>query len=145
MNIYEYFKDYNDKFYLMKDKLIALKEAEKNYVTLTGSKITDIPRTSLNRNFDFSDQLARIEKMITSYKKVEKEYLELRDKHIKEISKINNPKYRTILKLFFIERKNIKSVSDILNKTYKLDYSIDYIKNIKVKAIKEFETIILNI
>ena len=77
MNIYEYFKDYNDKFYLMKDKLVAIKEAERNYVTLTGNKITDTPKTSLNKNFDFSDQLAKIEKMLISYKKVEKEYLNL--------------------------------------------------------------------
>lgn len=141
MNIYEYFKDYNDKFYLMKDKLVAIKEAERNYVTLTGNKITDTPKTSLNKNFDFSDQLAKIEKMLISYKKVEKEYLNLREKHLMEISKINNSKFRTILKLFFIERKNIKSVANILNKTYKLDYSVDYIKKIKSQATKEFEKV----
>lgn len=141
MNIYEHFKDYNDKFYDMKDKMIAIKEAEKNFITLTGSRPNDMPKTNKNNNFDFSDQLARIEKMITSYKKIEKDYLKLREKHLKEISNVTKAKYRTILKLFFIEGKSLKTSTSILNKTYKLDYTIDYVKNLKSKAIKEFEKV----
>ncbi len=143
ITIYEHFKDYNKKFYEMKDKLVDVKEAEKNFLTLTGNKISDSPKIISNKNFDFGDQLSRIEVLMCSYKKIEKEYLEMREQHLKEISQIENAKYKTILKLFFLENKNIKSVSVILNKIYKLDYSLDYIRKIKTQAVKEFEKVIL--
>lgn len=141
MSIYDYFEDYNDKFYKMKDKLVELQEMRKNFVSLTGTKFNDMPNIKTNKNFDFGDQLVRIEKAISDYKKIESEYLEEREKCINAINKVTNPKYRTILKLFFIEKKNLKSLSIILNKNYKLEYSVDYIKKLKTKSIKEFEKV----
>ena len=44
ITIYEHFKDYNKKYYEMKDKLVDVKEAEKNFLTLTGNKISDSPK-----------------------------------------------------------------------------------------------------
>lgn len=143
ITIYEHFKYYNKKYYELKDKLVDLKEAEKNFLTLTGNKISDVPKITSNKNFDFGDQLSRIESLNCSYKKIEKEYLEMREQHAHEIAQIENAKYKTILKLFFLENKNIKSVSVILNKIYKLDYSLDYIRKIKTQAVKEFEKVIL--
>lgn len=141
MSIYDYFDEYNNKYYKMKDKLVELREAERNYISLTGTKPSESPKTTTNKNFDFSDQLARIEKLILDYKKLEKDYLIEREKCISAINKVNNPKYRTILKLFFVEKKNLKALSIVLNKTYKLDYTIDYLKNLKTKSIKEFEKV----
>lgn len=141
MSIYDYFKEYNNKYFKMKDKLVECNEARKNYINLSGLNPSDVPKNKTNKNFDFGDQLARIEKLTLDYKKLESDYLEEREKCINAINKIHNPKYITILKLFFIEKKNLKSMSVILNKTYKLNYTIDYIKNLKSKAIKEFEKI----
>jgi len=141
MTIYDYFKEYNDAYYNMKDKLIELKEAEKNFISLTGTKPSEYPRNTSNGNFGFADQLARIEKIIVDYKKLEKDYLKERDKCVTAINKVNKHKHRTILMLFFIERKNIKEISNVLSRTYKLYYTIDYIKKLKSIAIREFEKV----
>lgn len=142
MSIYDYFKEYNNKYFRMKDKLIELKEAQRDFYSLTGTKFTDVPKSNAVTNFGFEEQLIKLEKLKAEYIKKEHDYLEEREKCIETINKVINPKYRTILKLFFIEKKNLKSMSVILNNTYKLNYTIDYIKQIKNKAIKEFEKLI---
>lgn len=139
MTIYDYFKEYDNKYYKMKDKLVELKDAERNFYTLTGTKPSEMPKTSSTKIFDFSDQMIRIEKIFEDYKKLESDYLKEKEKCLNDINKISNPKYRTIIRLSFIDKKKIKAIASVLGKIYKLDYTIDYIKNIKSKAIKEFE------
>lgn len=144
MNIYEYFKNYDEKYYQMKDKIIEIKEAEYNFYNLTGIKFSDLPKSNSYKAFDFADQINRINKLIEDYKQKEKEYLEERDKCLEDINKLKNPKYKTIIKLAFLEKKKNKAIASILARTYKLDYSIDYVKNLKTKAINQFEQIVTN-
>lgn len=141
MNIYDYFKEYDNKYFKMKDKLVELKESERNFYTLTGSKPSDMPKSAKSKLFDFSNQLERIEKLTDEYKNLEILYLEERKKRMEDINKIQKPLYRTIITLSFIEKKKNKSIATILNKIYKLDYSSDYIKKLKTSSIKEFEKV----
>lgn len=142
MTIYEYFKDYKIKYFKMKDKLIELKEAQRDFYSLTGTKFTDIPKSGTS--FGFDEQLIKIEKIKNDYLNKEHECAIARKKCVEDLDKIENPKYRTILTLAFLEQKNNKSISIILDKTYKLDYSIDYVKQLKNKAIKCFERLIID-
>lgn len=144
MDINEYFKEYDNKYFQMKDKLVELKEAEFNFYNLTGFKFSDYPKNHSVKGFDFSDQIERIESLIDEYKDLEKKYLDERKKSIEDVNKISKPLYRTIIILAFIEKKKNKTISNILNKTYKLDYSMEYIKNIKTKAINAFQNVIKN-
>jgi hypothetical protein len=141
VNIYDYFKEYDNKYFKMKDKLVELKESERNFYTLTGSKPSDMPKSAKSKLFDFSNQLERIEKLTDEYKNLEILYLEERKKRMEDINKIQKPLYRTIITLSFIEKKKNKSIATILNKIYKLDYSSDYIKKLKTSSIKEFEKV----
>ncbi len=145
MNIYEYFKEYKKKYYLMKDKLIEIRDAEIDFKTLTGYRFSDMPKANIIKPFDFSDQINRISKLIETYQKRQKEYLELKSKHLEVIDKLDKPIYKTLIKLSFLEMKGNKDISIILSKTYKLNYSIDYTKQLKNKAIKHFERIISKI
>lgn len=143
MNIHDYFKGYNDKYFDMKDKFIELKEAQRDFYSLSGTKFTDMPKTRGNTKFEYEDQIMRIDKLREEYNKLEKEYLMLKNKHREEINKIKNSKYRTIMTLSFLEKKNLKAISIILNKNYNLDYSVEYLRKLKSKAVKEFEEVTL--
>lgn len=141
MTINEYFKEYDNKYFEMKDKLIEIKEARSNFYNLTGSKFSDIPKSGFS-TADFADQISRINDLIEDYKKKEKNYIAERDKCLVDINKLKKPMDKTIIKLAFLEKKKNKSISSILNKIYNLDYSTDYIKNLKGKAIHNFEQIV---
>lgn len=143
MNIHEYFKEYNDKYFEMKDKFIELKEAQRDFYSLSGTKFTDMPKMKRNSNFEYEDQIMRIDKLREDYNKLEKEYLVLKNHHREEINKMKNSKHRTIMTLSFLEKKNLKNIAIILNKNYGLDYSIEYLRKLKSKAVKEFEEVIL--
>lgn len=136
MTIDEYFKNYNRKLAKIKDKNIELIKLKDDWYNITGISYDQLKIKGVKT--DIANQLDTIVKKENKLKKLIIEKDEIRENCEKDIERIENTQYITIIKLFYLDKCSIKKISSCMK------MSESHIANSKTKAVKEFLNIINN-
>lgn len=125
-----YFYDYNvvlNDIEAMQYELINLKES---FYRITGMKYGDAVNSTVKVTMeDLLNEIEEVNQMIKAKQKVKKE---MREKHMNDIRKLEDDRYRTIIKLYYLDRCPLKQIS------YCLGLSDSHTKKLKSHAMKEF-------
>ena len=125
----------------MKKALKRYLDATQDFYTLTGIKLDDMPKTK-GKALGLDDLLANIEQLNLEYIARNKEYQEERNKCKKDIDKLENPIYRTIIEYTYLNFENNKEIAKSLKEYHNKDYTLGYLRILKSKAISKFEKMI---
>lgn len=130
--INKHFEEYDDLFYLIKEKNMELIQLKKDCSSLTAVRYDDV-RVQGGISHDISDTLSYIIDKENDLIELVKYKEKLRRIHEEEINKIEDIKKRTILKLFYLDKCTVRQIAGCLH------LSDGHIKTLKRTAIKEFE------
>lgn len=129
----EHFKRYNDVLYRINElsiKLIGLKERIKSAKSISFDKSPKSNSVVLDTLYF----LAEIEELEKKIEQLKKEKDKIKERHEKEINKLGDIRYKSIIRMIYIEKMNINNVACALN------VSISYARTLKSKAIIEFKS-----
>ena len=134
----EYFKPYRDLKSRIREKKYELEELEKNMYYVNAVSFSDIPKTTRRTNDKLACMIQDKDELIGKIRELEKEKNVLEDNHIKDIYKIDNEKYRTVLRSYFINDLSIERISVLLK------VSAKHVYKLKAKAEEKLCEMILN-
>lgn len=142
MTIDKYFKDYLDKYKIMKRALKDYVDAKMDFYTITGINYDEkVKGQSVPLGLD--SLIANIETLEEQYIAAKEECNIERQKCLKDISKLNNDLYEILIEYIYLDReKNNKKLLMLLNKYNNIEISYSHLRNSKSQAIKEFKNII---
>jgi DNA-directed RNA polymerase specialized sigma subunit len=123
--------EYNDilnKINEVQAKITVLKE---NIYSVKGISYDDIPKGT-NGNADIIFFLIEIEESEKELEELKEKKNIIKSKHEKEIEKVNNDKYRSILRMYYLNKFNIIKIAELMG------ISESYARNLKKKAISQF-------
>lgn len=109
-------------------KLCVLKES---IYSIKGISYDDIPRES-SGNADISHFIGEIDELEAELEELKEQKDQLRSKHEKEIDKVKNNKYKSVLRMVYISKLGIYKIADALK------ISVSYARKLKKEAIDEF-------
>lgn len=126
----EHFKEYNEIINRINESLMQIR-GYKEAMTLKGISYSAIPKsTSLNADIAFYlGEIAEIEENI---KELKEKRDALKKKHEQEINKLSDNRYKTIIRMIYLEKLPINKVADVL------EISVSHTKKLKRKAVEEF-------
>lgn len=119
----EHFKEYNDVWGRIKELRLKLETIEHDIYDIKGMKYTDMPRVTAPKDA-LLIMIAEKDEIEKELKAEQDKLLRLKKKHLKEIAKVNDLKYRSILRSYYLDRvrkEDIASASNItIGHFYKL-------------------------
>lgn len=127
----KHFRAYNDLLHRIDEKNMELIQLKENWYNISGVRYDDI-KVKGGKPVDIAYQLHNIMKKEESLKATIDYKEELRRIHEIEINKVEDPKKRTILKLFYLDKCTIKQIA------YCLRISDGRVKTLKREAVAEF-------
>ena len=134
----EYFKPYRDLKSRIREKKYELEELEKNMYYVNAVSFSDVTKTTHRTNDKLACMIQDKDELIGKIRELEKEKNVLEDNHIKDIYKIDNEKYRTVLRSYFINDLSIERISALLKVSSKHVYKLN------AKAEESLYEMILN-
>ena len=134
----EYFKHYRDLKSRIREKKYELEELEKNMYYVNAVSFSDIPKTTHSTNDKLACMIHDKDELIGQIRELEKDKKVLENNHIKDIYRIDNEKYRTVLRSYFINDLSIERISVLLK------VSAKHVYKLKAKAEESLYEMILN-
>lgn len=127
----DHFMEYNDilnKINEVQAKITVLKE---NIYSVKGISYDDIPKGT-SGNADIIFFLIEIEDSEKELEELREKRNDLKLKHEKEIEKVNNDRYRSILRMYYLNKFNIIKISELMG------ISESHARKLKKEAIHQF-------
>lgn len=127
----EYFKQYRDLKSRIKEMKYKLEEVEKSLYYISGVSYSDIPKSTQAPKDRLAIRIQEKDELIEEIQEMEKEKRDLEKEHLRDIYKLENDKYRTIIRAYYINDLTIEKISNLLNVSvnhvYKMKRNADYI------------------
>lgn len=127
----EHFIEYNDILNRIKEIQLKLKLCRENIYSIKGVSYNDIPKGTNSGN-DISYYLVEIEELENKLEKLKEKKDILRNEHEKEIEKVKDDRYRSILRMYYLDKVDIIRISEIMN------LSVSHTRRLKSEAIAMF-------
>lgn len=129
--MHNHFKVYNSLQQNIEYKNMELIQLKENWYNISGVRYGD-QKIKGGKPIDIADQLHWITEKEKELQATINYMKELRRIHEKEIDKVDDPKKRTILKLFYLDKCTIRQISACMR------LSDGHVKKLKRKAVAEF-------
>lgn len=126
----EHFKEYNEIINRINESLMQIK-GYKEAMTIKGISYSAIPKSTV-LNADIAFYLGEIEEIEERLKELKEKRDALKKKHEQEIDNLSDNRYKTIIRMIYLEKLQINKVADVL------EISVSHTKKLKRKAVEEF-------
>lgn len=113
MNHFNEYQDTMDKIKEIHMKIAAIKD---DMYAVKGIRYDDAPKGSAGP-VDISYFLGEIEELEQEARDLKQKADELKRKHEEEISKVNKPNYRRLLRMLYLMRLDMRTIADSLDVT----------------------------
>ena len=127
----EHFKAYNEIWSRIRELSYKLEEIENNIFGIKGIPYGEhIPSTAPT---NFNEKLMYRDELLSQMEELKTQKKALYDKHIEEISKVNDEREQSILRCYYLLKMSIEDISALLNLTGNRIYKL------KHEAIRDFK------
>lgn len=105
----EHFREYNDVCSRIKELEYKVYELKLAMYSITGIQYDKIPSEPSNKDI-ILNQISEIEEVNSEIAQLKIKKEELYQKHLKEIEKVQNEKYRTVLRCWYLLKLDVSSI-----------------------------------
>lgn len=127
----EHFKAYNEIWSRMRELSYKLEEIENNIFGIKGISYGEhIPSTAPT---NFNEKLMYRDELVSQMDELKAQKRVLYDKHVEEISKVDDDRKQSILRCYYLHKMSIDDIASMLDLTTNRVYIL------KREAVREFK------
>lgn len=126
-----HFMEYNDILNKINEVLAKIDVLRDTMTSIKGISYGELPKGK-GQSDSMIYYLAEIEELELGLIALKEKKNILRKEHELEISKVSNDKYRSVLRMFYLDKFDVRKIADTL------DRSTSWVAHTKRKAIDEF-------